>query len=397
MLKRNQRYGRRRTNSWLRGQLAQRPRPVWMLIVMDLLLVAVSLVVFALFHHVLPRREDSTGVVSSRYGVEQPAPDYAADDGDDGDDLPVLTQSIEVGADDGAEASDEAETAALEADAAGAVEDGTGAAPEETPESEPTEAAPTGYFGDKFPDKFTDGKVIKTDNSYQSANVNITLNQYEYEDAIFYLADIYIKDIECFRTAFAEDKFGRGLTEMPVDINKRARGIVAVNGDYYGTRTDGVVIRNGELYRDKTLTMDVCALYWNGVMETYTRRQFDARKAMEAGCYQAWHFGPMLLDENGKPKTSFSNASIGPKNPRTVLGYYEPGHYCFVVVDGRSSDSDGLTIKVLAKLMSKLGCQRAYNMDGGATSMLLIGNKVVSHPYNGGRPSSDIILISDLT
>ena len=389
MLNRNSRprYGRRRTNSWLRGQLAQRPRPVWMLIVMDLLLVAVSLVVFALFHHVLPRREDSTGVVSSRYGVEQQAAGYEADDEDEGDDLPVLTQSIEVGTSDEPETSGETEPEAP-------VEEPE---VEETPEPEPTEAAPTGYFGDKFPDKFTDGQVIKTDSSYQSANLNITLNQYEYEGAVFYLADIYIRDIECFRTAFAEDKFGRGLTEMPVDINKRARGVVAVNGDYYGTRTDGVVIRNGELYRDKSLTMDVCALYWNGVMETYTRRQFDARKAMEAGCYQAWHFGPMLLDENGKPKTSFSNASIGPKNPRTVLGYYEPGHYCFVVVDGRSSDSDGLTIKVLAKLMSKLGCQRAYNMDGGATSMLLIGNKVVSHPYNGGRPSSDIILISDLT
>ena len=389
MLNRNSRprYGRRRTTSWLKGQLARRPRPVWMLIAMDLLLVAVSLVVFALFHHVLPRREDSTGVVSSRYGVEQQATGYEADDEDEGDDLPVLTQSIEVGTSDEPETSGETEPEAP-------VEEPE---VEETPEPEPTEAAPTGYFGDKFPDKFTDGQVIKTDSSYQSANLNITLNQYEYEGAVFYLADIYIRDIECFRTAFAEDRFGRGLTEMPVDINKRARGVVAVNGDYYGTRTDGVVIRNGELYRDKSLTMDVCALYWNGVMETYTRRQFDARKAMEAGCYQAWHFGPMLLDENGKPKTSFSNASIGPKNPRTVLGYYEPGHYCFVVVDGRSSDSDGLTIKVLAKLMSKLGCQRAYNMDGGATSMLLIGNKVVSHPYNGGRPSSDIILISDLT
>ncbi len=353
---------------WLKGQLARRPKPVWVLIVTDVLLAAISLVIFALFHHVLPRREDSTGVVSTRYGVEAPAApvqEYPEDDG-----LPSLTSDAT------------AEPPGTEAPAA----------VEPTPKAQ----ARVGDFSDRFEGMFTDGQVIKTDSSYQSANLHITLNQYEYEDAVYYLADIYIRDIECFKTAFAQDRFGRGLTEMPADINRRARGVIAVNGDYYGTRTDGVVIRNGELYRDKSLTMDVCALYWNGVMETYSNKQFNAREAIDQGCCQAWHFGPRLLDENGEPLTRFSNATVGPDNPRTVLGYYEPGHYCFVVVDGRSAVSEGLTIKELARLMSQLGCERAYNMDGGATSMLLVGDRVVSNPYKGGRPSSDIILIADL-
>lgn len=369
MLNRNKRYGRRSRSAWLRGQLSRRPKPVWVLVVTDVLLIIISLLVFALFHHVLPRKETSTGIVSSRYAAQ------VQTEGDDGE-MPVLTGG-----------------AALEAPAATAA--AAQVEPEQTATPEPTAEPALGDFSAKYPDLFTSGEIIRTDNSYQGPSVNIALNQYEYENSTFYLADIHIRDIECFRTAFAEDRFGRGVIEMPVDINRRAGGILAVNGDYYGAREDGVVIRNGELYRDKGLSMDVCVLYWDGTIKTFSSRAFDAQKAMMQGAYQAWHFGPSLLDENGQPLTSFSNASIGPKNPRTVLGYFEPGHYCFVVVDGRSAVSEGLTIKVLARLMSKLGCKQAYNMDGGATSMLVIGDRVINHPYNDGRPSSDIILIAE--
>ena len=134
-------------------------------------------------------------------------------------------------------------------------------------------------------------------------------------------------------------------------------------------------------------------LYWDGTMETYSRRQFDAQEAMANGAYQAWHFGPDLLDDEGKALKRFSDCSLGPRNPRTVLGYYEPGHYCFVVVDGRSDTSDGLTIKVLAQVMQKPGCKRAYNLDGGNSSFMVLGTRTINHPSNGGRPSSDVLMI----
>ena len=34
-----------------------------------------------------------------------------------------------------------------------------------------------------------------------------------------------------------------------------------------------------------------------------------------------------------------------------LIGYYEPGHYCFVAVDGRSDKSKGLTMAQLSELM----------------------------------------------
>ena len=61
----NRRQTRGRSG-WLREQYNRRPKPLWMVIVADLLIFGIALVVFALFHHVLPRREQSVGLVSSR-------------------------------------------------------------------------------------------------------------------------------------------------------------------------------------------------------------------------------------------------------------------------------------------------------------------------------------------
>mgnify|MGYP002292161028 FL=1 len=95
------------------------------------------------------------------------------------------------------------------------------------------------------------------------------------------------------------------------------------------------------------------------------------------------------------------DCSINSRNPRSVLGYYEPGHYCFVAVSGRRGDPPvgegrGMTTAELSKLMYDLGCKEAYNMDGGATSMLFFDGKLVNVPAGGeGRKCSDMIYIGE--
>ncbi len=369
---------RKKRRSWLSRQLSRRPRPLWVLIVCDAALLGAALVVFALFHHVLPRHEQSVGIVSSRNVVRVEAPAVTA------------TQ---------APAAD----ATAEAPAAPA----TQAAPEQTPTPEPTEDPNTpkksvhsnervGWFGDRFPDKFTDGEVIKSDSGYQSANLNITLTRYSENRVVYYVADIYIKDIICLKSVFAKDTFGKGMRDWVTNMSQSAGGIIAINGDFYGARSGGVVMRNGELYRnDARPRWDLCALYWDGSMETYSPSDFDIETAVAEGACQIWNFGPKLLDDNGGAMTQF-NSTLTPANPRTALGYYEPGHYCFVVVEGRSRRSRGMKLTELSELMHKLGCARAYNLDGGDTSVLVVGDKRVSTPSGTGRKSSDAIVIVDL-
>ena len=94
--------------------------------------------------------------------------------------------------------------------------------------------------------------------------------------------------------------------------------------------------------------------------------------------------------------TSF-NTSVEGWNPRAALGYYEPGHYCFVIVDGRQEPdySYGMQMQDLSKLMYDLGCKEAYNLDGGMTAMMAYNGSLYSHPCGGGRSNSDILYIAE--
>ena len=105
----------------------------------------------------------------------------------------------------------------------------------------------------------------------------------------------------------------------------------------------------------------------------------------------------MLLSE-GQPMTSF-NSSVGKVNPRSALGYYEPGHYCFVLVDGRQSGySAGMTLTELSQLFYDLGCKTAYNLDGGDTVAMAFKTELINHPENASpRSVSDIIYICEPT
>ena len=74
----------------------------------------------------------------------------------------------------------------------------------------------------------------------------------------------------------------------------------------------------------------------------------------------------------------------------------EPGHYLFVVIDGRQKHySDGMTLKGTAELAQRLGCRLAYNLDGGETSQMSFMGERVNHPYDNGRRTSDIICITE--
>lgn len=354
----------------------------------DILLLGVALVVFALFHHVLPRREEAVGTLSQRVSSEQTAiVEYAS--------VSTPEQTLELTVEPTVEPTIEA-TAEITPQPTPEPTASPTAEPTAEPTPEPTATPdPVGYFGTKYADKFTDGEVVQTESSYQSANVNVTVTQTREYGADIYVADIYIRDISCLQSVFSEDTFGRGYADWPWEIAAVEGRIVTINGDFYGTRDNGVVIRNGVLYReDENIKRDVGVIYWDGTMKCFSPDDFDTEAEMARGAYQAWNFGPMLLDEDGKAMTEF-NSKVNPANPRAVLGYFEPGHYCMVVADGRSRKSAGVSLKNMSIFLEELGCKAAYNMDGGETAVMAYCGEVISVQAGNGRQCSDFISIVD--
>ncbi|MBR5540056.1 MAG: phosphodiester glycosidase family protein [Clostridia bacterium] len=244
-------------------------------------------------------------------------------------------------------------------------------------------------------------EVVKTEHSYTSPHIAITVEKHTEgtgnDIVTYYVANVRLTSIDCFRTAFAKDTFGQGIKEGVLPIANRHGAILATSGDYYGMNASRTVIRNGTLYRKSNRDGDVCVLYRDGTMKIfYDNETFDAETEMENGAWQAWSFGPSLFNRDGTPLTSYSGY-LAKSHPRCAIGYYAPGHYAFVLVDGRAADySQGLTMVELARLMKDLGCTVAYNLDGGQTAQMAFNGAIVNQPYKDGRDVSDILYIGEV-
>lgn len=267
----------------------------------------------------------------------------------------------------------------------------------------------------KFADQFTD-QVVSTDKSYTSPNVSVQLSYHQYDTGkldmsnsgkhkkygtkiSYVLADIYVGDITCFQTAFAKDTYGVGYSEKLTDMSDRMKSILAVNGDSYSNNRhedNGTIIRNGVIYRNKQTTEETCVLNWDGTMDIYQPEQVDIQHLVDRGAYQSWIFGPSLLDESGKAKDKFLTWDyIRQSHPRTAMGYYEPGHYCLLLVDGRQKSSRGMFLDEMAKVFEDLGCKAAYNLDGGHCSFMTMKAQVANHPYKPEHEVEDGIFITE--
>ncbi|HTI70815.1 MAG TPA: phosphodiester glycosidase family protein [Candidatus Limnocylindria bacterium] len=89
-------------------------------------------------------------------------------------------------------------------------------------------------------------------------------------------------------------------------------------------------------------------------------------------------------------------AHIGKPNerhPRTAMGWNET-HMFFVVVDGRQTQSVGMTLAELSKYMAGLGCKDAMNLDGGGSTEMILNGKIVNSPCFGSERSCATSLIA---
>lgn len=345
--------------------------PVGKMVALDLMAIIFGLLVFALFHHVL----DFWGIRLGEKTMEPIVVATLAPQPEESITPTVSPQEIE---------------STPEPDA------------EPTPEPTPARIY-SGMWGEKYADKFTEGEVIQTENSYKSENVSVTIEEYTEPGLVYFVADIYVSDLKYFGTAFANGEgngdFNEGLARIDT-ISKRVNAIVAVCGDHYYGRREGLVVRNGTFWRD-THNEDVCVLYTDGRMETMTDDELDIDAIKEAHPWQVWSFGPALLDAEGHAKTFTDNQSnvlgVNAKNPRCAIGYYEPGHYCLVKVEGnrwgKFIGSYGMDFNELAAMFEKLGCKSAYNFDGGRSAAMSWMGEIFSTNYD--RTISDIVYITD--
>lgn len=244
---------------------------------------------------------------------------------------------------------------------------------------------------------------VITSNSYTDSNISIRIDGYTVDGTEVYAAEVSLASPEYLKTALAQGLYGKNVTEETSQIAADNDAILAINGDYYGAREKGYVIKNGELYRDTAVSgQEDLVIYEDGSFGIIREDEITADELIADGAVNTLSFGPALV-ESGRVTVGENEevARAMSSNPRTAIGIKADGSYLFVVADGRTEESEGLSLYDLAEFMKELGAVTAYNLDGGGSSMMVFNGNVINNPTGGRaghsegteRSVSDIVYI----
>ena len=232
-------------------------------------------------------------------------------------------------------------------------------------------------------------------------NIQVSLTEKTVENTQVYIADITVSSSDYLKTAFAQNTYGTNVTAKTSVTAAENNAILAVNGDYYGANSTGYVIRNGVVYRD-TVREDSSngdlAIYKDGSFKVIYEDEITADQLVKDGVVNILAFGPSLVEDG--VITVDTNSEVGQSmasNPRTAIGIIDENHYIIVVSDGRTSESEGLSLYQLAEVM------KSYDVKTATTWMVVdllhftsMAKLLTNQQQNGTiseRAVSDIVYI----
>ncbi len=248
-------------------------------------------------------------------------------------------------------------------------------------------------------------KTIEETTSYESDTIRITIDRWCYAfnrtSLRFFVANVYVNDPAQLHTAFAGEQYSKDNAEATSAIAERHDAILAFNGDYYNYKDkNGLIIRDGVLYRDEASTRDQLLVMSDGTFValpsgTYTAG--EGQKYIDEGVVQSFSFGPLLVNDGEAvelPSKYIISTKDTIREPRTAIGQVDANHYVVIVADGRRDgwSDKGMTLQELQKVFVEQGCKVAYNLDGGGSATMVMGGERVNKTSGSReRNVSDIV------
>lgn len=196
---------------------------------------------------------------------------------------------------------------------------------------------------------------------------------------------VVVYDPSKISLATAKDIGTRG--ELLSSMSKRLGFQVGINaggfadggGTGNGGTPTGTVIQNGQIvFRGP-------ATGWTGGLIGFTNENIlmltkdSPEEAIANGIRDAVEFGPFLI-VNGKRAVARGNGGWGISS-RTVIAQRQDGIVLFLIIDGRQPGySIGISMVDLTNLLVKYKAYNAANLDGGASTDLVINGQIVNRP-----------------
>ena len=241
-----------------------------------------------------------------------------------------------------------------------------------------------------------------TKDSYEDASLSVKMEKRDIDGVRYDIAWIKVASPTQLRTAIAGEP-NEIIAEKPGRMARKVNAVVAINGDFYVQRKDGLIYRQGQAFRyilnpekDILVIDDLGDLhvFLNGENQTTELLAF-----MQSGrtIVNAFTFGPAIVKDGQAlpiPDTYLSRFDSNVRAPRTVIAQIGPLEYVFVEAEGRVAHSKGVTTDQMGEFMVSLGVQTAYCMDGGNSSIMLFNGRYYDANYaESEREQSDIIYV----
>jgi exopolysaccharide biosynthesis protein len=236
-----------------------------------------------------------------------------------------------------------------------------------------------------------------TDTGYRDDTIIVEIQEVKQDDSIYHVAYVKIATPSQLRTAVAGD-LNSTRTAPTTTLAKSVNAVVAVNGDFYSKYTGGYIVRQGQTVRKKVsdnydlLLIDENADFHLLPAGKQTQQNAIVTLLQTHQIVNAFFFGPSLvMDGNLCDISQEYGWNPYGQEPRAAIGQIGPLTYAIVTVDGRIDESAGVTLPTLAKFMAQIGCQQAYNLDGGNSSALVYHNQLLSIKGVEERSVNDIV------
>ena len=232
---------------------------------------------------------------------------------------------------------------------------------------------------------------------YRDSTILVIVWKEIIEERCATLAEVKIADGSQFRRKLSEDTYGSSVQRYASELADAANAVVAANADFYAFRQIGLTVYQRQLFRNDGEKLDTCFITSSGDMLFSRAGELSGDDAVnqyiaDNDVVFSLSFGPVLVD-NGEVQEC-SSYPIGEMNleySRAGIGMTDELHYLLMTVN-HTDNRPRANVNEFARFMASKGCVKAYNLDGGQTSEIVMQGEVVNHvDFGSERTVSDII------
>ena len=232
----------------------------------------------------------------------------------------------------------------------------------------------TDAFGDYVENTSKKGETELIPFTYRDGTLYVKTEMRTVDGTKVYFTWVQIADPGQLRTHVTQET-------NPIRESVKIGAVMAINGDWYPGRREGIIYRNSVLMRPEKAfgNYDTLIIDDEGNFHILSRPTQEDFMPYVGNIMHSFLFGPGLVIDGKMVEIKDNNYGSGPgmgllrKAQRQAICQMGKLSYLILTTEGPNESPDGgFTAPQLAKLAYDVGAVNAYNLDGGSSAALIM-------------------------